>query len=584
MHNQIKWIVIVIFVGFATLFSLQTTLAGSKVDLSGSTVTSSFSGAIVTVTSDTVSVSAGGGYFFVKLTSVEDCKIYGEGHYDPGVSNENEDTGDVDYDAHHPENDWITPHFEVDDGNNIFYVDFGIIPATGAHEWIKIHYVVDGCDKVTIITVSTPNGEDDNSLNCPSYPLGNFPDGTEVYGQLINPQTSQPWDQEMHFLNHISGREFSMPGFVQAGTWWLYINGQKVAEVTVSKNGNDASCVYPQKTVAPPPPPAPAVCTEPAIFLRDDGNDVELRILTSGNRVVQSWTTANRVNDVDPSLSPSGELVAWARQDGLRWEIRLANFDNIEESWEVAKGMVRNPAVNDNGLVAYEHLTDGRWDIEVVTSKGEFLRSVTNAEQPFWVDDVEFGFIQSGQVKSSALYTTRMRVIQSSRGGTSTQAQVLNGTTVYVMTNTEQQVLVVERNALIGSANQPAVSQSGAVAYVQGGNLWVYDSGVYTQLVDLNSDVQNPVWYCNRTLIFEVDGVIYAVNYFKGKVPVRSATGLQLMTTSGNSEEQPSFSAHSLTRPELQRSDWTNATLKAMPEAIVQLALNFANGQQVVSK
>lgn len=235
---------LIIVISLVLVFAFTSTaFAGNKVDLSGSIIDSSFSNPTTWVNEDEAGLLAGNSYYGAGLVAGEDCTVYGWFKYDPDMIFTNMTTNTVDHEAHYPENEGQSPAVSVKDGDNKLEVKFPRHPVTGKAEWVTIFYAVEGCSEVTIVIIPPP---EDGALNCAPIPFAGE-EMSEVGGKLINPNTQQPWDDTIHFLNHVSGGMFAFPSWAQDGQWQLFLNGVYTGrDVFVTRQGNDMKCAYPE--------------------------------------------------------------------------------------------------------------------------------------------------------------------------------------------------------------------------------------------------------------------------------------------------------------------------------------------------
>lgn len=304
-------------------------------------------------------------------------------------------------------------------------------------------------------------------------------------------------------------------------------------------------------------------CAEPSIYQRLNGDGItEIRLLTVGNLHPTTYRlTDGETNSLDGSLSTSGQHFAYVQQNSLSWQLWVAETENPENRTLVYEGLVRNPAINEESeLVAYEVIDDtGEWSIEIRNWGGELLRSLSNASQPFWFDEQTFGFVRNGRIYSTSVESVRVRAITPATLEASEPVTSDGNVIAYTAGS-----LVIMQNLETGetvspAGDQPALNADGTrMVYRNNGHLWVYDAEIQeiTQLTNITgAEIENPVWYCNATVFFEDGGEIFSVAYWPGATRTRA----QLLVTSGNPEEQPSFAASVITTREHVRNDWTIA-------------------------
>jgi hypothetical protein len=310
-------------------------------------------------------------------------------------------------------------------------------------------------------------------------------------------------------------------------------------------------------------------CRESSLFLQvtENGNS-QIKVLTSGGRQLKSLSTSGQTNEVDPSYSTNGDWFTGISQDGMTWNLFRGHFNDMKNVELMATGALKNPSISNTGTVAFERIeNDGQTDVQIMGNGfAHLLRDVSNA---FWVSDNVLGYISHGVVfyyLLSQKTTLRMSPVDLkveqpvvAKDYPRIMAFVANSHVVLYDTSSKSVMWASE----VG-ASQPALNANGTkLVFVRNGQIYGYEpeKDKLTEITQ-SGEIANPMFLCEN-VVFEVDGVIRIISFTSGMRPV-ALQNVAILATTANPKTMPSFSAHTMTRPELQRGDWFVDQVKGM--------------------
>ncbi len=109
-----------------------------------------------------------------------------------------------------------------------------------------------------------------------------------------------------------------------------------------------------------------------SVKLKDKGNH-DLWIMDADGSNIRHLTDTD-YNEVDPTISPDGQYVAFAHDREGDWRIGIMNIDNPDpnDPWPITfYDDQRHPDWGDNGLIVFQSNQEGKWSI---WSKNPFMK------------------------------------------------------------------------------------------------------------------------------------------------------------------------------------------------------------------